>query len=126
MSVLMGDASRHFKRGVCTQNLHAPSRVTLSPSPGARSPAAGPRSQSMALREHVGTSLILACALCAQAPKDDSDPGRIDPVSREARESSERALEWLLRAQNHDGSFGDNPGSPGEIGNTCIAALALI
>jgi len=35
-------------------------------------------------------------------------------------------VSWLLAAQNRDGSWGDNPGSPGEIGNTCIATLALI
>ena len=31
-----------------------------------------------------------------------------------------------MRAQNQDGSWGDNPGFPGEVGNTCIAALALM
>jgi hypothetical protein len=51
---------------------------------------------------------------------------RPDPVTPLARESAELALKWLVRAQNGDGSWGDNPGSPGEIGNTAIACLALL
>jgi prenyltransferase beta subunit len=51
---------------------------------------------------------------------------RPDPVSPLARETAEKAVRWLLNAQNHDGSWGDNPGSPGEIGNTAIAVLALL
>ncbi|HLQ36570.1 MAG TPA: hypothetical protein VK348_02125, partial [Planctomycetota bacterium] len=49
-----------------------------------------------------------------------------DPVSQKARDSAERAIRWLLDAQNRDGSWGDNAGSRGEVGNTCIAALALL
>lgn len=49
-----------------------------------------------------------------------------EPVSEVARESCETALRWLVHAQNRDGSWGDNPGAPGEVGNTCIAALALL
>src|SRR5262245_17030410 len=51
---------------------------------------------------------------------------RPDPVSPLAREAAEKAVVWLLRAQNNDGSWGDNPGSPGEVGNTAIACLALL
>jgi hypothetical protein len=53
-----------------------------------------------------------------------SRPG--DPVSELARLSAEKGLQWLLAAQNRDGSWGDNPGSPGEVGNTAIACLALL
>ena len=53
----------------------------------------------------------------AAMPKDDI-PG---PV----RTSVKRGMQWLLRAQNRDGSWGDNSGSRGDISNTCIATLAL-
>lgn len=62
--------------------------------------------------------LWLCAAPCAQGPGDI--------VSVPARQSSEHALRWLLAAQNTDGSWGDNAGSRGEIGNTSIALLALI
>ncbi len=50
----------------------------------------------------------------------------LDPVSPPARAAVDRALRWLLSAQNRDGSWGDNQGAPGDVGNTCIAALALL
>jgi hypothetical protein len=53
-------------------------------------------------------------------------PSVADPVSELARASAEKGVQWLLRAQNRDGSWGDNPGSPGEVGNTAIACLALL
>jgi prenyltransferase beta subunit len=54
-------------------------------------------------------------------------PARVcDPVSELARLSAEKGVQWLLGAQNRDGSWGDNPGSPGEVGNTSIACLALL
>lgn len=51
---------------------------------------------------------------------------RPDPVSPLARATAEKGMQWLVRAQNHDGSWGDNPGCPGEVGNTAIACLALL
>jgi prenyltransferase beta subunit len=54
-------------------------------------------------------------------------PARIpDPVTPEARETAAKAIRWLLDAQNGDGSWGDNPGTPGQVGNTAIAVLALL
>ncbi len=47
-------------------------------------------------------------------------------MPEKAQLSTDRAVRWLLRAQNQDGSFGDNPGMTGEIGNTCIAVLAFM
>ena len=55
-----------------------------------------------------------------------SQAGVQDPVSPKAKESVDKAVRWLLGAQNRDGSWGDNPGSQGEVGNTCIATLALM
>ena len=67
-----------------------------------------------------GPLLLLALALL---PASTSPP---DPVSPEARTSSDRGLAFLLSAQNPDGSWGDEPGSMGDVGNTCIGALALM
>ena len=49
-----------------------------------------------------------------------------DGVTPKARRTAETALTWLVRAQNGDGSWGDNPDAPGEVGNTAIACLALL
>ena len=49
-----------------------------------------------------------------------------DPVATTARKSTESGLRWLIAAQNRDGSWGDNPNTPGEVGNTAIATLALL
>ena len=43
-----------------------------------------------------------------------------------ARPAIAKALRYLAYAQNRDGSWGDNAGTPGEIGNTCIAILAFL
>jgi hypothetical protein len=52
--------------------------------------------------------------------------GPRDPVPAEARASCERGITFLLNAQNSDGSWGDEPGSMGDVGNTSIAVLALL
>ncbi len=62
--------------------------------------------------------------LVATAPVTAPPPS--DPVSELARTTAEKAVRWLVRAQNRDGSWGDNPGSPGEVGNTAIGCLALL
>jgi hypothetical protein len=62
--------------------------------------------------------------LLAAAPL--AAPAVADPVSELARLTAEKAVRWLVGAQNRDGSWGDNPGSPGEVGNTAIACLALL
>lgn len=70
-------------------------------------------------------SAVLASLLAGVLPGDRLAPGQ-DPLPSAARQSVDRALAWLTAAQNSDGSWGDNPGAPGEIGNTCIATLALL
>jgi len=66
----------------------------------------------------------LALAVIATLAPTGSAPR--DPVSKPARESSERGVDFLLRAQNFDGSWGDNSKSPGDLGNTAIACLAIL
>ena len=68
---------------------------------------------------------LLVVSMLSLLPTAVPQPHR-DPVSPLARECAELAVKWLVRAQNGDGSWGDNPGSPGEIGNTSIACLALL
>jgi hypothetical protein len=68
-------------------------------------------------------AFVLPCLLATMPP---ARPALPDPVSPLARETAEKATRWLLAAQNPDGSWGDNPGSPGEVGNTAIACLALL
>lgn len=68
----------------------------------------------------------LAIALLPVLVAMSWSPPPPDPVSPLARETAEKAVTWLLQAQNHDGSWGDNPGSAGEVGNTAIACLALL
>jgi hypothetical protein len=65
-------------------------------------------------------ALMLTGLLLAGAPAPS------DPVPPEARAAAESGLQFLLRAQNTDGSWGNDPGGAGDVGNTCIAALALL
>lgn len=81
------------------------------------------------MRRHlrVGRSGLCATALAGLLALPGT--GRIaddDPLPPAARASVERALSWLVRAQNRDGSWGDDDGLQGEIGNTCIATLTLL
>lgn len=48
-----------------------------------------------------------------------------DDIPAPVRASARRGMQWLLGAQNRDGSWGDNAGSRGDLSNTCIATLAL-
>ena len=64
--------------------------------------------------------LALALAPAPAPPRDD------DPTSAKAKASIARAFQWLHAAQNHDGSFGDDTRTPGQVGNTCIAVLAML
>ena len=70
----------------------------------------------------IRTGILLGAMMLFSVP---NDPGS-SPVTPKVRKSVERAVDWLLRAQNSDGSWGDNPGMRGEVGNTCIATLALM
>lgn len=70
---------------------------------------------------------VLGLTVAPAAPpvaKQGPDP---DPIVTAAiRASSARGVLWLRRAQNADGSWGDNLRTPGQVGNTCIATLALM
>ena len=46
--------------------------------------------------------------------------------TEEQTRASEKAMKWLLKAQNHDGSWGLDANSPGDITCTALAAMALI
>jgi prenyltransferase beta subunit len=65
-------------------------------------------------------TLALSLSLAVSAAQDAT------PVPQKAQRSIDRALQWLVAAQNHDGSWGDDRGSRGDISNTCIATLALL
>ncbi|MCC6784095.1 MAG: hypothetical protein IT457_14730 [Planctomycetes bacterium] len=88
------------------------------------------RSRTVARSLAAATLWLAVDAIPGTAPAGPQDPApaatREDPVPQKAQASADRAVRWLLKAQNADGSFGDNPGMPGEIGNTCIAVLALM
>ncbi len=73
-------------------------------------------------RSHAPAALLCCALLTAPIAHPPAD----DPIPPRARESLDRAVTWLLRAQNRDGSWGDNAGSAGEVGNTCIATVALL
>lgn len=47
-------------------------------------------------------------------------------VTEPSRRAADRALQWLLRAQNRDGSWGLDRGTPPEPSCTVMAALALM
>jgi len=65
---------------------------------------------------------FVALALATPGRSQDADVA----VSPDARASAERGLAWLLSAQNTDGSWGREPNTRGEVGNTSVAALTLL
>lgn len=69
----------------------------------------------------VGLGLALCLPLCLPSRSTLGDD-----VDAAAAKASGAALRWLLAAQNSDGSFGDNPRTPGDVSNTSIAIVALL
>ncbi len=49
-----------------------------------------------------------------------------DPIPTPVKKSVNRGVAWLLRAQNRDGSWGNDRGHPGDVSNTAMAIIALM
>lgn len=77
------------------------------------------------MRSILPLGLVALTALLASS-SGHPQKGGDDPRPTKAVQSVDKALTWLLRAQNRDGSWGDNPGAVGDVGNTCISCLALM
>ena len=71
----------------------------------------------MSLR-NLGIPVVLLIGLGSMPPPD--------PIPSKVRGSVDRGLSWLLMAQNRDGSWGSEPGMPGDISNTAMATIALM
>lgn len=76
----------------------------------------------------MATSMLLAVCLAAVAPdalptRDDSPSA--DMMGQETRDAIDRGLEWLVRTQRKDGSFGTG-GYSGNIAVTSLAGLAFM
>lgn len=70
----------------------------------------------------------ISCAvfalLTARAPAAPQDP--FVEINDAVRKSTEKALAWLMKAQNRDGSWGLDKGSQGDITCTSLAMLTLM
>lgn len=78
-----------------------------------------------------GSSLTRLAAFCLvallAAPAAALAQAPVPPeVTRKIQTSYTRGVAWLLKAQNPDGSWGLEPGSPPDIGCTCVALLSLM
>ena len=71
------------------------------------------------------TAVLFAVATAPLGAQRDEVPTG-GPVPETFQRSSDRALRFLLNAQNRNGSWGDEPGSPGDVGNTAWAAMSLL
>lgn len=71
-------------------------------------------------------AIVVAAVLVASAAAPTPHGSPRDPVTPLARSTAEEGLQWLLRVQNPDGSWGRDRGMRGEIGNTAVVALALM
>ena len=71
----------------------------------------------MSLR-NLGIPVVLLIGLGSMPPPD--------PIPSKVRSSVDRGLAWLLMAQNRDGSWGSEPGMPGDISNTAMSTIALM
>jgi len=67
-------------------------------------------------------TLALGASLAAQTGPLDTSAA----VPAAFFTASESGLQFVLRAQNRDGSWGDEPGAPGDLGNTAWAAMSLL
>ncbi len=68
-------------------------------------------------------ALLLLLLAPSALPAQDAPE---DPYTDKSRRTMERATNWLLSAQNKDGSWGLDKGSPGDVTCTAVAGLALI
>lgn len=79
------------------------------------------------MKRAISRGLMRAAAvalLLLPAAGDGTSPP--DPVSPLARATAKSGIDWLLKVQNPDGSWGRDKGLPGEVGNTAVVALALM
>lgn len=74
---------------------------------------------------HSAVPLVLGVALCLPSASRPIDTPT-DDVEAMAAKANAQATRWLLAAQNPNGSFGNNPRTPGDVSNTSIAILALL
>lgn len=73
-------------------------------------------------------TIILCVIVVSQIEVQDSKkdkPSQVE-ITSEAKKSIEKGINWLLTAQNKDGSWGADIGHSGDITVTCVATLALI
>lgn len=70
-------------------------------------------------------SLILVSIVCVTMGSSLL-PTPTDPIPEKVRLSVNRGVQYLLRAQNRDGSWGDDIGYPGDMSETTIAIMALM
>jgi len=71
--------------------------------------------------------VLLALLLLIPAPAVRGAPTPApDPANTKEEIAAQRAADWILRAQNQDGSWGIDPGTPGDITCTALASLALM
>ncbi|MEZ5965002.1 MAG: prenyltransferase/squalene oxidase repeat-containing protein [Planctomycetota bacterium] len=72
-------------------------------------------------RWSAGLAVALAWPRPAATPA-----GQDEETAAVSAKAAASALRWLVAAQNTDGSFGDNPRTPGDVSNTSVAILALL
>ena len=75
----------------------------------------------MTLRS-LGIPLLVLVGLVGLA----GTPPPPDPIPVKVKNSANRGLAYLIRAQNRDGSWGNERGHPGDMSNTAIAVIALM
>jgi hypothetical protein len=69
---------------------------------------------------------ILICVTLACVLSNVHAGEEFQEMTDESTHAAERAMKWLLKAQNRDGSWGLDANSPGDITCTALACLALI
>lgn len=79
------------------------------------------------------TSAVLCLIVCgpahlavADTPDEVAVRGGPKEYTRKIRASQRRAIAWLRKAQNADGSWGLEPGAKPDLPCTCVAILALM
>jgi len=63
----------------------------------------------------------------SQKEKKSSEKNQVRPnLNSRSRKSIRKAIDWLVAAQNDDGSWGGNPGKPGDPAVTSTVCVALL